>query len=72
MTRDALYLLVIAMHTLIIFTVFAALLTACAPNLSSAPNRPGVVQQRGANGNIQTAQLVVIPSSASYQLSGTA
>jgi len=60
------------MRTLITFTVFAALLTACAPNLSSAPNRPGVVQQRGASGNVQTVQLVVIPSSASCQLSGTA
>lgn len=72
MTRDAPQPLVTAMNTLIPFTVFAALLTACAPNLSSAPIRPGVVQQRGAFGNIQTVQLVVIPSSASCQLSGTA
>ena len=60
------------MRTLITFTVFAALLTACAPNLSSAPNHLGVVQQRGASGNVQTLQLVVIPSSASCQLSSTA
>ena len=60
------------MRTLITFTVFAALLTACAPNLSSAPNHLGVVQQRGASGNVQTVQLVVIPSSASCQLSSTA
>ena len=72
MTRDALNPLVIAMRTLVTFTVFAALLTACAPNLSSAPIRPGVVQQRGAYGNIRTFQLVVIPSGASCQLSGTA
>lgn len=45
---------------------------ACAPNLSSAPARPGVVQQRGASGNVQTVQLVVIPSNARCQLSGTA
>ena len=72
MTRDALHPLAIAMRTLITFTVFAALLTACAPNLSSAPNHLGVVQQRGASGNVQTVQLVVIPSSASCQLSSTA
>lgn len=60
------------MGTLVTFTVFAALLTACAPNLSSAPNRPGIVQQRGASGSVQTVQLVVISSSASCQLSGTA
>ena len=72
MTRDALHPLVIAMRTLITFIVFADLLTACAPNLSSAPIRPGVVQQRGACGNIRTVQLVVIPSGASCQLSGTA
>ena len=71
MTRDALQPLVIAMRTLITFIVFADLLNTCAPNLSSAPIRPRVVQQRGASGNIQSVQLVVIPSSASCQLSGT-
>ena len=45
---------------------------ACAPNLSSAPGRPGVGQQRGASGNVQTVQLVVIPNDARCQLSGTA
>jgi len=72
LTRDALHPLVITMRTLITLIVFADLLTACAPNLSSAPIRPGGVQQRGTSGNIQTVQLVVIPSSASCQLSSTA
>ena len=44
----------------------------CAPNLSSAPARPGVVQERGATGNIQTVQFVVIPNDATCRLSGTA
>lgn len=60
------------MRQLILLSCLTALLSACAPNLSSAPHRPGVVQQRGASGNIQTVQLVVIPDNASCQLSGTA
>ena len=44
----------------------------CAPNLISAPNRPGVVQERGATGNIQTVQFVVIPNDATCRLSCTA
>lgn len=49
-----------------------ALLGACAPNLSSPPARPGVVEQRGASGNLQSVQFVVIPSDATCQISGTA
>lgn len=60
------------MHRIVILLLIAVGLAGCAPNLSSAPARPGVVQQRGASGNLQTVQLVVIPSSATCQLSGTA
>ena len=49
-----------------------ALGAGCAPNLSSATARPGVVQERGATGNIQTVQFVVIPNDATCRLSGTA
>jgi len=60
------------MRNLAVLPLFIALLAACAPNLSSAPARPGVVQQRGAAGNVQSVQMVVPPKDASCQLSGTA
>ena len=60
------------MRNLAVLPLFIALLAACAPNLSSAPARPGVVQQRGAAGNVQSVQMVVLPKDASCQLSGTA
>jgi len=47
-------------------------LPGCAPNLSSPPARPGVVHQRGASGNAQTVQFVVIPNDATCRLTGTA
>ena len=54
----------------IVLVCFA--LPACAPNLSSPPARPGVVEQRGASGNLQSIQFVVLPNDAMCQISGTA
>ena len=64
--------LVCEMRLIPILLLCLGLGAGCAPNLSSAPARPGVVQERGATGNIQTVQFVVIPNDATCRLSGTA
>ena len=43
----------------------------CAPNLSYELVRPGVVHERRATDNIQTAQFIVIPTDATCRLSVT-
>ena len=60
------------MRLIPIFLLCLGLGAGCAPNLSSAPARPGVVQERGATGNTQTVQFIAIPNDATCRLSGTA
>ena len=60
------------MRQILILLLLAGSVAVCAPNLSSAPARPGVVKQRGASGNVQTVQFAVLSNDAKCQLSGTA
>lgn len=60
------------MRVLTAILLLGGIVAGCAPNLSSPPVRPGVVEQRGESGNLQSVQFVVLPNDATCQISGTA